>query len=268
MLFRSDAALNPGNSGGPLFNQRGEVVGVNSRIFSGTGGYMGLSFSIPVDVAMDVVQQLKTTGKVSRVYLGVMLQEVDRNLADAYKLAKPEGALVIQVAENSPAKKSGLKSGDIILAFNGQKLARTSDLVGLISRAKPNQNVDLTVLRDQKQQNIKVVLQNAPDETLPVAKATSQERNTNALGVALRELSQQEQARYKVQGVVVQNLDYSGLAAKAGILRNDIIHQIGNKKIKNLQDFTEVMEKLPKNSTVAVYLLRQNQPMIVGLKLE
>lgn len=267
-FIQTDVALNPGNSGGPLFNQKGEVVGVNSRIFSGTGGYMGLSFSIPMDVAMDVVQQLKTTGKVSRAYLGVMLQEVDRNLADAYQLEKPEGALIIRVAEDSPAQKAGLKAGDVILDFNGQKLNRTSDLVGLVSRASLNQKIDLTILRDQKRQNLKVTLQAAPDETPVSTKVNNKQTNPNMLGMSLRNLTQQEQARFKTQGVVVQDLSYSGLAAKSGIMSNDIIHQIGNKKINHLDDFREVIENLPQNRTVAVYLLRQNQPLIVGLKIE
>lgn len=267
-FIQTDVALNPGNSGGPLFNQKGEVVGVNSRIFSGTGGYMGLSFSIPVDVAMDVVQQLKTTGKVSRAYLGVMLQEVDRNLADAYQLDKPEGALIIQVADGSPAQKAGLKSGDVILEFNGQKLSRTSDLVGLISRATSQQKIDLKILRDQKRQNIAVTLQAAPDETAAPTKIASKSTNPNMLGMSLRNLTQQEQTRLKTKGVVVQDLSYSGLAAKAGIMTNDIIHQIGSKKINHLDDFRAIIENLPQNRTVAVYLLRQNQPLIVGLKIE
>ena len=128
-FLQTDVALNPGNSGGPLFNQRGEVVGVNSRIFSGTGGYMGLSFSIPIDVAMDVADQLKKNGKVTRSYLGVKLQDIDRNLAEAYKLPKPEGSLVTQIEPSSPAAKAGLKAGDVILKYNGSPISRTGDLM-------------------------------------------------------------------------------------------------------------------------------------------
>ncbi|MEG1696875.1 MAG: trypsin-like peptidase domain-containing protein, partial [Acinetobacter sp.] len=149
-FIQTDAALNPGNSGGPLFNQRGEVVGVNSRIFSGTGGYMGLSFSIPIDVAMDVVQQLKTNGKVTRSYLGVMLQDIDRNLAEAYKLPKPEGSLINQVTPKSPAEKAGLKSGDVILKINGSSISRTSDLLNVLNRVAPSQTIRLEILRDDK----------------------------------------------------------------------------------------------------------------------
>lgn len=269
-FIQTDVALNPGNSGGPLFNKSGEVVGVNSRIFSGTGGYMGLSFSIPVDVAMDVVQQLKTTGNVSRAYLGVALQEVDRNLADAYQLSKPEGALIIQVAEDSPAEKAGLKVGDLVLEFNGQKILRTSDLVNYVSRSATTSTAELLILRDKKRQTIKVNLKLSPDsvQTNNPQKNDTKQVDPNLLGLALRELTANEQTRLKVKGIVVYDIQYDGLAARAGILPNDIITQIGSEKITNLSGFRNVVEKLPQNGTVAVYLLRQNQPLIVGLKLE
>lgn len=266
-FIQTDVALNPGNSGGPLFNQRGEVVGVNSRIFSGTGGYMGLSFSIPIDVAMDVVNQIKTTGKVSRPYLGVMLQDIDRNLAEAYQLSKPEGALITQVALNSPAEKADLKAGDVILGYNGQNLNRTSDLINLINRTPVNQKVNLSILREQKRQDIQVTLLSAPDETPPAKKENVNGASAN-LGMALRELTAQEKARYKIQGVVVQDLSYSGLAARSGIEQYDVITKIGHQQITNLTDFKQVMEKLPQQSVVPVYLLRQNQPMILGLRIE
>lgn len=270
-FIQSDVALNPGNSGGPLFNQNGEVVGVNSRIFSGTGGYMGLSFSIPVDVAMNVVQQLKEKGSVSRAYLGVMLQEVDRNLADAYKLSKPEGALITQVVDDSPADKAGLKVGDLVLEFNGKKLVRTADLVNHVAHASTTETVDLLVLRDNKRQTLKVKLQPSPDTVQQSKKSqadTKQQIDPNLLGVALRELTSNEKARLKVEGVVVYDIQYDGLAARAGILPNDLITQIGSTKITNLSSFRNAVEKLPQKGTVAVYLQRQNQPLIVGLKLE
>ncbi len=266
-FIQTDVALNPGNSGGPLFNQKGEVVGVNSRIFSGTGGYMGLSFSIPIDVAMDVVNQLKTTGKVSRPYLGVMLQDIDRNLAEAYQLSKPEGALITQIAQGSPAEKAGLKAGDVILGFNGQTLNRTSDLINLINRTAVNQKVTLSILRDQKRQDIAVTLVSAPDETPPAKKISQNNASTN-LGMALRELTAQEKARYKIQGIVVQDLTYSGLAARSGIEQYDVITKIGSIEIKSLSDFRQAIENLPQKGVVPVYLLRQNQPVILGLRLD
>ncbi len=267
-FIQTDVALNPGNSGGPLFNDRGEVVGVNSRIFSGTGGYMGLSFSIPIDVAMDVVNQLKTTGRVSRPYLGVMLQDVDRNLAEAYQLNKPEGALVTEVANGSPAQKAGLKAGDILLSFNGKRLLRTSDLVNLINRSKVNEQVTLGVLRNNKHQQLSVTLVSAPDDTPPQANNTNQTKLNNSLGLSLRELTPQEKSRYKLQGVLVEAASYNGLAAKSGIQPYDVITKIDGKTIRNLSDFRIAIENLAKKAVVPVYLVRQNQPMIIGLRLE
>ena len=164
-FIQTDVALNPGNSGGPLFNQRGEVVGVNSRIFSGTGGYMGLSFSIPIDVAMDVADQLKTNGKVTRSYLGVSLQDIDRNLAESYNLPKPEGALITQVVPNSPASRAGLQAGDVILKYNGTPISRTSELLNYLNRSLPKQKIQLEVLRDDKRRSINATLDTAPDDT-------------------------------------------------------------------------------------------------------
>lgn len=266
-FIQTDVALNPGNSGGPLFNDKGEVVGVNSRIFSGTGGYMGLSFSIPIDVAMDVVNQLKTTGKVTRPYLGVMLQDVDRNLAEAYQLARPEGALITQVAPDSPAAKAGLKAGDVILGFNGQNLRRTSDLINLINRAPIGQKINLNILRSNKRQEVNIVLASAPDET-PAAKKESANNSSSKIGVVLRELTPQEKARYKVQGIVVQDLSYSGLAAQSGILQYDVITQIGSKAIHNLNDFKQVLDSATKQTVIPIYIVRQGQPMILGLRLQ
>lgn len=266
-FIQTDVALNPGNSGGPLFNQKGEVVGVNSRIFSGTGGYMGLSFSIPIDVAMDVVNQIKTTGKVSRPYLGVMLQDIDRNLAEAYQLDKPEGTLITQIAPNSPASIAGLKAGDVILGFNDQNLNRTADLINLINRTAVNQKVNLKILRNQQRQTVPVILVSAPDET-PPTKETKLKNNANAdLGMTLRDLTAQEKSRYAMQGVVVQDVSYTGLAAQSGIEQYDVIIKIGTKEIKGLTDFRQVVENLPQKGVIPVYLLRQNQPIILGLRL-
>lgn len=187
-FIQTDVALNPGNSGGPLFNQNGEVVGVNSRIFSGTGGYMGLSFSIPIDVAMDVAEQLKTKGKVTRSYLGVMMQDIDRNLADAYKLPKPEGALITQVSPNSPAQKAGLRAGDVILKLNGASVLRTSDLLYALNKVQPNQTVQFEVLRDDKTRNISATLATAPDETPATGNQASALKGP-VLGMSIRDLA-------------------------------------------------------------------------------
>ncbi len=264
-FIQTDAALNPGNSGGPLFNQRGEVVGVNSRIFSGTGGYMGLSFSIPIDVAMDVVQQLKTNGKVTRSYLGVMLQDIDRNLAEAYKLPKPEGSLINQVTPKSPAEKAGLKSGDVILKINGSSISRTSDLLNVLNRVAPSQTVQLEVLRDDKVRTISATLGTAPDDT-PAAE--DKNNPTSGLGMSIRNLTPEEQAKLDVRGgILVQDVKRGSLASLSNIVAGDVIHQVNGTPILNSQMFVKTMAALPKNSVARVAIIRQGQRAILGLRL-
>ena len=267
-FIQTDAALNPGNSGGPLFNQHGQVVGVNSRIFSGTGGYMGLSFSIPIDVAMDVVQQLKSTGRVTRPFLGVLLQDIDRDLAEAYQLSKPEGALVSKVSADSPAEAAGLKAGDIILAYNQQALLRTSDLIHLINRSRINQQVELLVLREGQRRSIKAKLSAAPDDQpKPIESSQTQKENIN-YGLRLRALSEQEQSKYKLHGVLVQEVQYGSAAERAGIMRYDVISRINNTQIHSLDEFKQAMAASARQAVVAVYLIRREQPLVVGLRLK
>ena len=265
-FIQTDAALNPGNSGGPLFNQRGEVVGVNSRIFSGTGGYMGLSFSIPIDVAMDVVQQLKTNGKVTRSYLGVMLQDIDRNLADAYKLPKPEGSLINQVSPKSPAAKAGLKPGDVILKLDGNSISRTSDLIYRLNRIAPNQTIQLEVLRDDKIRTISATLSVAPDDT-PAAE--DKNNPTNGLGMNIRDLTEAEQSRLNVNGgALVREVKRGGLASLSNLVAGDVIVQVNSTPVANSQAFARAIAALPKNSVARIVIIRQGQRAIVGLRLQ
>ena len=261
-------ALNPGNSGGPLFNQNGEVVGVNSRIFSGTGGYMGLSFSIPIDVAMDVADQLKKNGKVTRSYLGVMLQDIDRNLAESYKLDKPEGSLVTQVAPNSPAAKAGFKSGDVILKYNGSAISRTSDLLNYLNRTSPNQMIQLQVLRDDKIRNISATLTVAPDDT-PAKTEQIQPQKGPVIGVSIRNLTQEEQAQLGVKGgILIQDVKRGGVAAQSRMMAGDVITQINDKIILNSNDFIKSVSELKKGSVARVSIIRQNQRAILGMRIE
>ena len=265
-FIQTDAALNPGNSGGPLFNQQGEVIGVNSRIFSGTGGYMGLSFSIPIDVAMDVVQQLKTKGKVTRSYLGILLQDIDRNLAEAYNLPKPEGSLITQVTPKSPAEKAGLKSGDVILKANGVSISRTSDLLYALNRIAPNQTVELQVLRDDKTRNFTATLGTAPDDT-PAAE--DKNSSTSGLGIGIRDLTAAEKTSLNVQGgIVVQDVKRGGLASLSNIVAGDVIFQVNGTAIQNGQHFAKVIGALPKNSVARVGIIRQGKRAMLGLRLQ
>lgn len=269
-FIQTDVALNPGNSGGPLFNQQGQVVGVNSRIFSGTGGYMGLSFSIPIDVAMDVVDQLKKNGKVTRSYLGVMLQDIDRNLAEAYKLSKPEGSLITDVAPDSPALKAGLRAGDVILKYNGSPISRTSDLLNYLNRTSPNQSINLEVLRDDRARVISATLATSPDDTPAKStdKSAAKVLKGPVLGVAIRALSPAELQGLDISGgVYIQEVVRGGLADQSKILASDVVTQINNKKILNTNDFVEAVSSLKNNTVARVAILRGGQSVIVGLRI-
>ena len=269
-FIQTDVALNPGNSGGPLFNQQGQVVGVNSRIFSGTGGYMGLSFSIPIDVAMDVADQLKKNGKVTRSYLGVMLQDIDRNLAEAYKLSKPEGSLITQVAPNSPASKAGMRAGDVILKFNGTPISRTSDLLNYLNRTSPNQSINLEVLRDDKPRVISATLTTSPDDTpaKSTGNSTTKAQKGPVLGISIRGLSPAELERLNVKGgVYVQDVVRGGLAAQSRIQAGDVITQINGKQISGANDFVESVSNLKNNTVARVAIVRQDQNAILGLRI-
>ncbi|TCB36978.1 Do family serine endopeptidase [Acinetobacter sp. ANC 4910] len=266
-FIQTDVALNPGNSGGPLFNQGGEVVGVNSRIFSGTGGYMGLSFSIPIDVAMDIADQLKKNGKVTRSYLGVMMQDIDRNLAESYNLPKPEGALITDVTPNSPAAKAGLKAGDIVLKYNGAAISRTSELLNYLNRSVPNQTIQLEILRDDITRNISATLTTAPDDT-PAKAEQGAESAGPKIGVAIRDLSPSELAQLSIKGgVLIQDVMRGGVASQARILPGDVITQLNNTSINNSKEFIKTVSGLKKDSIVRVSLIREGQRAILGMRI-
>lgn len=268
-FIQTDVALNPGNSGGPLFNQRGEVIGINSRIFSGTGGYMGLSFSIPIDAAMDIYEQLKTNGEVSRAYLGIYPQDIDRNLAEVYKLARPQGALLTRVSPDSPAQKAGLKTGDIILAYNEVQIMRAADLLNLINRARPNDSFVAQVQRNGKALSVNGKLSNAPSDVQ--AEGSAQHDNEVRLGLRLRNLMTDEQAELtpdEKAGVLVTAVDPTGLAARSGISAGDLITNLHQNPIANVTDFNKAISLLPKKGVVTIEVIRQGIPAIIGLRIE
>lgn len=267
-FIQTDVAINPGNSGGPLFNADGEVVGINSQIYSRSGGYMGLAFAIPIDVAMDVVEQLKDKGKVSRGYLGVVIQDIDRDLAEAYGLAKPAGALVAKVLPDTPAEKSGLKEGDVIIAFNGQDIGLSSELPQMIGRAKVGKKVPLTLLRDGKKMDIPFEVASLPDDEEDSPEKAA-EPDLNSLGVGLRNLNDQEKTQLKLEGgVLVLRLADDGAAADAGLRANDVIVRLNNQTIKDTQEFVKIAKKLPANKAVPIMIYRAGQPRILALRIE
>ncbi|MBC8006550.1 MAG: DegQ family serine endoprotease [Prolixibacteraceae bacterium] len=264
-FIQTDVAVNPGNSGGPLFNMDGEVVGVNSQIFSRTGGYMGLSFAIPIDVAMHVKDDLVQNGRVTRSRIGVQIQDVNQALANSFGLPKPQGALISAVEPGSPAEKAGLKSGDVVLAVNGKEIERLSELSGTIAATKPGSNARLQVWREGKSRDVDVTVAELKDQKVAVAAATGGDSQTSAkLGLTVRELGPEERTQLKTEGgLVVQNV--TGAAARAGIQPGDVILAFNDTPLKSVEQLTTLMKKTDK--TVALLIQRDANRMYVPVQV-
>ena len=262
-FIQTDVAINPGNSGGPLFNLKGEVIGINAQIISTSGGYIGLSFAIPSDVAVTVIDQLKNNGYVTRGWLGVVFQNVDSSLAESFGLSRPEGALVAQVVEDSPASAAGLQSGDILTAYNEHIIKSAEDLPPLVGNTPPDTNVMLTVVREGKEQKIKVKIAKLEMEDDPGAENAEgkEEKIDNRLGVQVRVLTQEESTRLGIDtGVLVTGLNNDGLAAEAGIRRGDVIFSINQHNVKTPDEFYKVIKDIPDNQKAV--------PVLVGRRGE
>ncbi|MDS4022076.1 MAG: DegQ family serine endoprotease [Candidatus Competibacter sp.] len=261
-FIQTDAAVNPGNSGGPLFNLDGEVIGVNSQIYSRSGGYQGVSFAIPIDVAMDVVDQIKTGGKVSRGWLGVLIQEVTPELAQSFNLDKPRGALVGQVMADSPAQKAGVKTGDIIVAFNGQPVRHSSDLPLMVGRTRPGTSAPLAVIRDGKEQTLTIRLEELPEDTR-LQQAIAEPPSRNRLGLIVTEVPHDKRKKGD-QGVLVKDVA-DGPADSAGIRPGDIIVRLNNVEITDASQFADVVKQLPTGRPIPVLVKRENGSLFLAL---
>ena len=269
-FIQTDVAINPGNSGGPLFNLKGEVVGINSQIFTRSGGFMGLSFAIPIDVALSVSDQLKTEGKVSRGWLGVVIQEVNKDLAESFGLEKPAGALVAQVLEDGPAAKGGLQVGDVILSLDGKPIIMSGDLPHLVGALKPGSSANLEVVREGTHKTLKVTIGNLPDDDEDVAGAGASqgtERSSNRLGVAVAELSAEQRKALDIKGGVIIKEVLDGPAALIGLRPGDVITHLNNQAIDSAKTFTEIAQGLPKNRSVSMRVLRQGRASFITFKL-
>ncbi len=261
-FIQTDVAVNPGNSGGPLFNMAGEVIGINSQIYSRSGGYQGISFAIPIDLAMRVQQQLATTGKVQRGRLGVSIQEVNQTLADAFGLKKPGGALVGQIEKDSPAAKAGLEPGDVILAINGREIASSGELPAIVSAMKPGEMAKLQVWRSGAARQIDVPVGQFQDEK--VASAEAPQAAKGRLGVVVRPLNADEQRRSEgAGGVVVQ--DVAGAAAKAGIKPGDVVLSVNGERITGTEQLRDLVNKAGKR--IAVLVERGNSRIFIPVEL-
>ncbi|MCY1349451.1 Periplasmic serine endoprotease DegP [compost metagenome] len=268
-FIQTDVAINPGNSGGPLFNLEGEVIGINSQIFTRSGGFMGLSFAIPIDVAMGVADQLKAEGKVSRGWLGVVIQEVNKDLAESFGLDKPAGALVAQVLEGGPAAKGGLQVGDVILSMNGQPIVLSADLPHLVGALKPGSKIDLDVVRGGTRKTLTMAIGSLPEEGEEMAAAGAEgvERSSNRLGVSVVELTDEQKKALDIQGGVVIKEVLDGPAAMMGLRPGDVITHLNNQAISSAKTFTQIAKDLPKNRSVSMRVLRQGRASFITFKL-
>jgi serine protease Do len=262
-FIQTDVAVNPGNSGGPLFDAAGNVVGINSQIYSQTGGYMGLSFAIPIDVALRVKDQIVTTGKVVHARLGVEIQELNQPLADSFKLSAPDGALVANVTPGSPAEKAGLQAGDVILGYNSQPIHRSGDLPALVSASKPGDKASLDVWRAGKKIHLTTTLASADDK---VASNDIESNSTShgKLGVAVRPLTPEEKREANLSaGVIVEQV--SGPAARAGIEAGDVILAVNGVTVKSVDQLQSLISK--GNKSLALLIERGDTKIFVPVRL-
>ena len=268
-FIQTDVAINPGNSGGPLFNLDGEVIGINSQIFTRSGGFMGLSFAIPIDVAMDVANQLRDSGKVSRGWLGVVIQEVSKGLAESFGLERPAGALVAQVMDGGPAAKGGLQVGDVILSMNGKPVVMSADLPHLIGALKPGEQARLQVARDGDRKTLNIEVGALPEdgEAMAAAGGSGGKQSSKRLGVTVAELSAEQRKALELQGGVVITEINAGPAAMIGLRPGDVITHLNNQALDSVRSFTRIAEELPRNRSVSMRVLREGRASFITFKL-
>jgi serine protease Do len=258
--------VNPGNSGGPLLNLRGEVVGINSLIYSQTGGYMGLSFAIPIEVAMDVAKQLQTQGRVTRARLGVRIQEVTTELAQSFGLPSATGVLVAWVEPGSPAQKAGIMTGDVILKYNNETIDSASKLPRLVASSKPGTQATLQVWRKGAQQQITATLGELPPEAAARKPATVPGARPNTLGLIVSELPPAQRKALGVEyGLVVE--DVQGAAAETPIRRGDIIIGVNQERLTSLEQFNQTLSQQKPGSSVALLVRRGDDVLYVPIKI-
>jgi serine protease Do len=264
-FIQTDVAVNPGNSGGPLFNLSGEVVGINSQIYSRSGGYMGISFAIPIDVANNVQTQLVSTGKVTRGRIGVQIQDVNAQFADAFGLDRPRGALVGQVIEDGPAAKGGVKTGDVILSVDGKPVERSTQLPSVVSAIKPGTNARLEVWRDGESKILTVKVDEFPEEVRRVSNDNVEApAKADKLGLSVRPLGADERRSAETEGYLLVE-DVTGPAAQAGVRPGDVILGINGKTVKSLAELKNATASGSK--TVAILLERDGNQLFLPIRI-
>ena len=270
-FIQTDVAINPGNSGGPLLNMEGEVVGINSQIYSRTGGFMGLSFAIPIEVVMDVVEQLKTSGHVVRGWLGILIQDVTRELAESFGMDKPIGALVARVLPDSPAEDAGIKVGDVIVEYDGREVGSSSALPPMVGSTKVGEKVKIRIIREGKSRTLKVRISELPeDDEIRLARdggdGTSEVR-VKRIDVVVSELTEEQKREQDGKTGVYVDAVKSGPASRAGIRRGDIILKFNGEDVEGVKHFKKLVEDAPEGRPVPVLILRRGSPIFLALKI-
>ena len=273
-FIQTDAAINPGNSGGPLFNMKGEVVGINSQIYSRSGGYMGLSFAIPIDVAMDVVKQLRASGKVTRGRIGVVIQEITRELAESFGLTKLTGALISDVEKGGPADKAGILPSDVILKFDGKIINSSNDLPRIVAATSPGSKVSVQLWRKGAAREVVLTVGEIADDVHVAQRgskhggnAAPSSESSERLGLELSELTGEQKAELQVDGGLLVE-DAKGAAARAELGRDDVILAIGNVPLKSVEQLNEVLKHIPKGRNVALLVRHGDATSYVPIKLD
>lgn len=270
-FIQTDVAINPGNSGGPLFNLDGEVVGINSQIYSRTGGFMGLSFSIPIEMAIDISEQLKGSGKVSRGWLGVIIQDVTRELAQSFSMDVPHGALISRVLPDSPAAASELQVGDIIVSFNGGYVDKSSSLPPLVGRVRAGNEAQVDVIREGERKTLSVLIGELQDSSA----ATTSEKPaapviSNKLGLDVSPVDEETREQLGLEddeGVLVNSIG-EGPAALAGVREGDVITMLDSTTIKSLEDFEKAVESIESGASIAILVQREQGPIFLAMTVE
>lgn len=266
-FIQTDAAINPGNSGGPLFNMNGEVVGVNSQIYSRSGGYMGLSFAIPIDVALQVAQELKSTGRVQRARMGVTIQDVSEALAKGFGLVKAFGALVSSVEKSGPADKGGIKAGDIILKFNDQTVTVSADLPRMVAAAKPGSRAKVEIWRDKETITLSLTLgelEKMDKKSAKRALKDKQQEENGRFGLVVSELNEHQKKELGVSfGLLVQ--EATGASAQAGLQHGDVIAGIHSREVTSFSQFRQALASLKTGESIPLRVIRSGQPLFLIL---
>lgn len=268
-FIQTDVAINPGNSGGPLFNMQGQVVGINSQIYSRSGGYMGLSFAIPIDVAMNVAEQIKTKGKVSRGWLGVQIQDVTRQLAESFGMDRPHGALVAKVIPGGPAEKAGIQIGDIIVEFDGHIIETSGELPPIVGMSTVDGKALVKIIRQGDKEDLTVKVGLLPPQAAQIATGTTPELVINRLNLTVSDLTEEQRQQLQVErnGVLVVKVN-KGFAFDAGIQAGDVILRIQNTPLKNAAEFNKIVEKLPVEKSIAMLIQRNGSPVFLAFKID